>query len=121
MLFRRNIWAVPMRAICFRAVILLSVMSGSALAEPQYGICRTQVDADVEKRFQHKIATIEFTYVWSKGGRPGDSKSTALVYTDDCPGYHVYDIFATEFDCEARAYYGTPPNLIRYRDSAGGC
>ncbi len=110
-----------MRAFCFRAVIMLSVMSGSALAEPQYGICRTQVDADVEKRFQHKIATIEFTYVWSKGGRPGDSKSTALVYTDDCPGYHVYDIFATEFDCEARAYYGTPPNRIRYRDSAGGC
>ena len=110
-----------MRAILFSAAILLAVMPGSALAEAQYGICRTQVEADVEKRFQQEIAEIEFTYMTSKGGRSGDHKSTALVYTDDCPGYHVYDIFATDFDCESRAYFGTPPNLIRYRVSADGC
>jgi len=110
-----------MRAILFRVVLLLVVMQGLALAEPQYGICLTQVESDVEKRFRHKITNIEFTYVTSKGGRPGDNKSTALVSTDDCPGYHFYDIYATEFDCTARAYYGTPPNLIRYRLSADGC
>jgi len=110
-----------MRAISPLAVILLGVMPGLALAEPAYGICRAQLEADVEKGFRQKIATIEFTYVTSKGGRAGDTKSTGLVYSDGCPGYHVYDIFATEFDCESRAYYGTPPNLIRYRISADGC
>jgi len=110
-----------MGATFFRVVILLIAMPGLALADPQYGICRAQVESDVEKRFQHRITSIEFTYVTGRGRRPGDTKSTALVYTADCPGYHVYDIYATEFDCTARAYYGTPPNLALLRVSADGC
>ena len=95
--------------------------AGIVSAEPQYGICRTQVVADVEKRFQQQITSIEFTYTTSKSGKSGELKSMALVYTDACPGYHVYDIYADEHNCEFRAHYGTPPNYIRFRVSAGGC
>jgi hypothetical protein len=90
-------------------------------AEPNEGICRMQIEADVENRFQQKITSIEFTYITSKGGLGSEQKSTALVYTDACPGYHGYDIFATEYDCEFRAQYGKAPNHIRYRVSGGGC
>ena len=80
-----------------------------------------QIEVDVENRFQQKVSSIEFTYVTSRTGRGSDKKSTALVYTDACPGYHAYDVFATEFDCEFRAQYGEAPNHIRYRVSGGGC
>jgi hypothetical protein len=45
-----------------------------------------QIEADVEKRFQQNITSIEFTYITSKGGLGSEQKSTALVYTDACPG-----------------------------------
>lgn len=80
-----------------------------------------QIEADVEKRFQQKVTSIEFTYITSQGGRGNGLKSTALVYTDACPGYHGYDVFATEYDCEHQAQYGKAPNHIRYRVSGGGC
>ena len=80
-----------------------------------------QIEADVEKRFQQKITSIEFTYITGKGGRGNDLKSTALVYTNACPGYHGYDVYATEYDCEFRGQFGKAPNHIRYRVSGGGC
>ena len=104
------------------ALTFTSTFAVQAVAqEPQYGICRPQIVADVEERFQQNVAEIEFTYTTEKFGRGDDRKSSALVYTDACPGYHVYDVFATEHDCESRAHYGTPPNYIRYRVSADGC
>ena len=92
-----------------------------AAAAPDGGICRSQIEADVAKRFGQNITSIEFTYIQDKGGLGSDRKSTALVYTDACPGYHAYDIFATEFDCNSRAQIGKAPNHIRYRVSGGGC
>ena len=90
-------------------------------AEPRYGICRPQIVTDVEKRFRQKVTEIELTYITDKNDRKGYRYSTALVYTDACPGYHAYDIYATEYDCESRAHYGTPSNYVRYRVSSGGC
>jgi hypothetical protein len=99
----------------------LSTAAWVVAAEPQYGICQSQIVADLEKRFQQKVTQIEFTYTTGKSGRGGERNSTALVYTDACPGYHVYDVYATDYDCESRAHYGTPPNYVRYRVSADGC
>ncbi len=94
---------------------------GGGKAVPNEGICRIQIEADVEKRFQQKITSIEFTYIQSKGGLGSEQKSTALVYTDACPGYHGYDVYATEYECEFQAQIGKPPNHVRYRVSGGGC
>ncbi len=103
------------------AALAAAVAPAGISAEPNKGICRMQIEADVENRFQQKITSIEFTYISSRSGRGGDKKSTALVYTDACPGYHGYDVFGTEYDCEFRAQYGKAPNRIRYRVSGGGC
>lgn len=110
---------LPTVLLC--AAIAEAVSPAGVSAEPNKGICRVQIEADVEKRFQQKIISIEFTYTTSKQGPGNDKKSTALVYTDACPGYHGYDVFATEYDCEFRAQYGKAPNHIRYRVSGGGC
>ncbi len=108
-----------LRIIVVCTAFTLSVAAGIAYAEPKFGICRTQLEADVRTRFQQKITSIDFTITTNKGGRDMGHKSTALVYTDGCPGYHVYDLFATEHDCKSRAHYGMPPNYIRYRTSSG--
>lgn len=104
----------------FVALLCAGLAAGVA-AEPDGGICREQIEADVAKRFGQPITSIEFTYMQDKGGLGSDRKSTALVYTDACPGYHAYDVFATEYDCNARAQLGRAPNHIRYRVSGGGC
>ena len=110
------------RHIVLLCVALAEVVSPAGIsAEPNKRICRMQIEADVENRFQQKITSIEFTYATSKQGPGADKKSTALAYTDACPGYHGYDVFATEYDCEFRAQYGKAPNHIRYRVSGGGC
>lgn len=57
--------------------------------EPEYGIYRPQVVADVEQRFQHKSTKIEFPYIIDKSGHSGDRESTALVFTDASPGSTV--------------------------------
>ena len=101
--------------------LLCAALAAGAAARPNEGVCRMQIEADVEKRFGHAITNIEFTYITSKGGLGSDQKSTALVYTDACPGYHAYDIYATEYECEFQAQYGEAPNRIRYRVSGGGC
>ncbi len=110
-----------MRRFVVCTAFTLSIAARIVYAEPQFGICQTQLEADVGTRFQHKITSIDFTFTTNKGGRDMGHKSTALVYTDGCPGYHVYDLFATKHDCESRAHYGTPPNYIWYRTSSGGC
>lgn len=104
--------------------LLCAALAAGAAAGPNEGVCRMQIEADVEKRFGHPASRIEFTYITSTGGSGGggsDHKSTALVYTDACPGYHAYDVYATEYECEFQAQYGEAPNRIRYRVSGGGC
>lgn len=85
------------------------------------GICRMQIQADVAERFRQEVTGIEFTWVTGKGGQGNDKKSSALAYTDGCPGYHVYDVFATFYVCEVQARFGESPNHVRYRVSAAGC
>ena len=51
------------------AVAFFSIGLDDSSAEPQYGICRVQVEADVNGRFQQKISRIEFDYITDRGGR----------------------------------------------------
>ncbi len=91
---------------------------------PQYEPCRKQIERYVHDTFQQTVTEIEFDFVFDYRtmGRGGDGpKSAAIVYTRECPGYHVFDLFATDYDCESRAHYGSVPNYIRYRVSERGC
>jgi hypothetical protein len=110
--------------------LMLAVLSQSATSNEQasassrkYEVCRAQIEQYVEDRLQQSVARIAFDFVFdyrSAGGGDG-AKSTAVVYTNECPGYHVFELFATDFDCDARAHFGTVPNYIYYRTSEDGC
>ena len=98
----------------------LLVASAISAQAPTYGVCERQLMWDVAGRFDQKITRIDWSLHTSRDSRSGYT-SQALVYTDGCPGYHVYEIFGKEFDCFHRAHFGEARNYIRYRNSGGGC
>lgn len=121
--------------IAYAFILLLSLLSlASAGAdgptesdgwpESHYGPCRAQIERYVTDRFQQTVTEIHFDFVFEYRtiGRGGDGpKSSAVVYTRECPGYHVFDLFASDYDCEFKAHYGEVPNYIHYRVSEEGC
>lgn len=113
----------PMNGFRHRALTLatLVVVCWPAIArEPIYGVCEKQLVADVARRFDQNITEIDWSLETSRDSRLGYT-SQAVVYTDGCPGYHVYEIFGKEHDCFHRAHFAEIRNYIRYRTSGGGC
>lgn len=110
--------------------VFLAALASSAIAaaaaEPKYDVCRTQLIEYVESHFGSKVTRIDYRFDYDDGSFSSQralplSGSQALVYTDTCDGYHVFDLEGSHFDCVLRAHYGTPRNYIRYRSSGGGC
>ena len=108
------------------AVAAAAISLGAAAAEPKYDVCRTQLNEYVESHFGSKVTRIDFRFDYddrsfaTRRALPL-SGNQALVYTDGCEGYHVFDLEGSHFDCTHRAHYGTPRNYVRYRSSAGQC
>lgn len=110
-------------AIQFRSVLILMLglsFQPIAAEDAPRGICEDQIAADLKTRFGQSITKIDWSFESSLDGLSG-LKSQALVYTDGCPGYHVYDVYATDHDCLERVHYGQIPNYVRYRTSEAGC
>ena len=108
------------------AAMLTSFFLGTAAAEPKYDVCRTQLHEYVKSRFGSNVTGIDFRFDYDD--RPFATQralplsgNQALVYTDGCDGYHVFDLEGSHFDCMHRAHYGTPRNYVRYRSSSGQC
>jgi hypothetical protein len=102
-------------------VATLFIIASSVAAQgPEYGVCEKQLVADVASRFNQNVTKIDWSLHTERDSRSG-YRSQAVVYTDGCPGYYVYDIFGKEYDCFSRAHYGEVRNYIRYRSSGGGC
>jgi hypothetical protein len=101
-------------------VVLAALSLPGAAEDAEFGICEEQIAADLEIRFAQAISKVDWSFESSLDGLSG-LKSQALVYTDSCSGYHVYDIYATDHDCLHRVHYGQIPNYIRYRTSEAGC
>ena len=95
----------------------------AATIDRKYETCRAQLKEYVENRFHQTISRISFDFVFDyRGAGGGDGPtSSALVYTEECPGYNVFALFASDFDCNARAHVLTVPNYIFYRTSELGC
>lgn len=106
-----------------RWLVILAAVSlsrPSAAEDAEYGICEEQIAADMKTRFGQRISRVDWSFETAFTGESG-LKSQALVFSDACPGYHVYDVFATIHDCLSRTHYGTTPNYIRFRVSEAGC
>ncbi len=96
-------------------------VSGSG--EPRYGVCRQQVVEHVAANFQQHVIAIDMTF---SERRPAPitippSTGQAVVSVAECDGYHVFDVYGTDYDCEHRAHYGTAPTYVLYRASVGSC
>jgi hypothetical protein len=110
--------------------LTLIALSHSAASDEQppatkgeHETCRAQIEEYVDSRFHQTVSHIEFDFVFdyrNAGGGDG-TKSAAVVYTKECPGYHVFELFATDFDCDALAQAGAVRNYIFYRTSEDGC
>ena len=95
----------------------------TSVTKRRFETCRAQIEEYVDSRFHQTVTQIKFDFVFdyrSAGGGDG-TKSIAVVYTKECPGYHIFELFATDFVCNARAHVGTAPNYIYYRTSEDGC
>ena len=100
----------------------VGVLYACAAAGPaQQDMCRTQLREYVAQRFDHTVTGIRLTYAEPSRRHGGIGMGNAVVSVEECDGYHWFDLFGTYNDCEVRAFYGNPPNLIRYRNSAEGC
>ena len=99
-----------------------SLYACAATGPPQTDMCRKQIKDYVAQQFDQTVTGIRLQYA-DPGGRISDTRAsgTAVVFVEECDGYHAFELFATYTDCETRAYYGNPSNLIRYRVSAEGC
>ena len=102
-------------------IAILAALSFSVAAEEaESGICEEQIAADLKARFDQEITKVDWSFESTLDGLSG-LKSQALVYSDGCEGYHVYDVYATDHDCLDRAHYGQIPNYVRFRISEAGC
>ena len=108
--------------IAFAVVGFGALCACAAMGPPQYDVCRKQIRDYVAQRFDQTVTGIRLNYA-DGGGRISDARGsgTAVVSVEECDGYHAFELFGTYTDCEVRAFYGNPPNLIRYRISAEGC
>jgi hypothetical protein len=70
---------------------ILATEAQDATAARKHEICRGQLEEYVEARFHQTVSRISF------------------------------DLFATDFDCDARAHLLTVPNYVFYRTSEFGC
>ena len=101
--------------MAFAVVGFGALCACAAMGPPQYDVCRKQIRDYVAQRFDQTVTGIRLNYADARGS------GTAVVSVEECDGYHAFELFGTYTDCEVRAFYGNPPNLIRYRSSAEGC
>ena len=95
----------------------------SASAQESSGnVCEDQIRQALAERFGQTVNRIEFRY---RGTGPADGGffnfSQAVVFPNECPGYHFFELNADDYACERQTYTGKVPRLAMYRSSGDGC
>lgn len=112
----------PVTAAVFLAVIVTAI-SGPAVADPRYGVCRQEIADYVEQRLGLTITRIDVqSYAERTPPLSLLDTGSALVYVKECEGFHGFEIRGTESLCEHIAHYGTSSgSYIRYEGGFEGC
>ena len=105
------------------AVLLGAGVALAASAQEGGGnVCADQIRKVLADRFGQTVARIEFRY---RGMAPADGGffnfSQAIVYPNECPGYHFFGLNADDYACERQTYTGKEPRFAMYRSSGDGC
>ncbi len=89
--------------------------------EPQFDVCRTQIERDVAERFGQTVTDILWRHVFDRDDMRRFNFGQAIVSVAECPGWHFFDVRATADTCERQAHFGKVPNYVFYRSSGDGC
>ena len=105
------------------AVLLGAAVTVAAGAQESAGnVCEDQIREVLADRFGQTVGRIEFRY---RGMSPSDGGffafSQAIVYPNECPGYHFFELNADDYACERQTYTGKVPRFAMYRSSGDGC
>ena len=107
--------------ICAGLLLSGLASAGAVAAEPEFGVCETQLLADVKARFGQEIRDIRYTWAYDGKNGEADYTSSAVVYPEGCNGYCWYELWATYERCEVLPNYGTPPSYVAFRSPNRGC
>ena len=102
------------------AIVSTALVPTAGGAEPQHGVCEQQVRDFVTGEIGHTIKSIDYWWSLHPGTNEMLEPSEALVYVNECPGFHLIAIRATGEEC-TMAHYGTPPDYLFYRGPSAGC
>lgn len=107
------------KVIALAAIALTACVGG----EPRYGVCRQQISDYVEQGLGLTLTHIEVqSYAESTPPRSILETGSALVYVEECRGFHAFEIRATEDLCEFIPHYGLSGGAyIRYEGAFEGC
>ena len=89
--------------------------------EPQFDVCRTQIERAVAERFSQTVTDILWRHVFDRFDMRRSNFGQAIVSVQECPGWHFFEVRATADICERQAHYGKVPNYVFYRSSGDGC
>ena len=107
----------------FFAALGVATITACAQGEPRFGVCRQQISDYVEHHLGLTITHIEVqSYAERMPPRTVLDVGSALVYVEECSGFLVFEIRATEDLCEYIPHYGySGVPYIRYEGGFEGC
>ena len=113
----------PFYSTALIAVISATAITACAQGEPRFGVCRQQITDYVERHLGLTITHIEVqSYAERMPPRTMLDVGSALVYVEECSGFHGFEIRATEDLCEYIPHYGySGVPYIRYEGGFEGC
>ena len=109
------------RVRALTAVLVLAAPGWAPAEEPQYEVCRTQLERAVGERFGQTVTNVLWRHIYDEYDMRRMNYGQAIVSVAECPGWHFFDVRATADTCETQAHYGAGPRYIFYRSSGGGC
>ena len=115
---------IPRISVMTLAASLCAASSvAMAQTEPRFGVCRQEIVDYVEQRLgQTPKRVVIQSYAERMPPRSLLDVGSALVYVEECSGFHGFEMRGTQSDCEDIPHYGTSSgSYIRYEGAFEGC
>jgi len=108
------------------AAVALAIGLGGCLGvqtgeEPQFDVCRKQIETYVRENLGQQVTDIIFYYVYERRDLLRWDYSKAVVSVSECPGYHYFEVHAIADTCEMLPHYGRQPDYLYYLGAFDGC
>ena len=102
---------------------LLGTACATVQSEPRFGVCRQQIEDYVRIELGQTPTRIEFQS-YSERTPPVTmfDAGNALVWVEECSGFHSFEVRGTQDLCEHIPHYGSSSgSYVRYEGPFEGC